>query len=66
MKGRCATRHHLCILLLIRMSLTRGPHSYVHMIIFLPIAAYLANYPFNKESTKEHHEQVVKNVLLPK
>jgi len=36
------------------------------MIIFLPIAAYLANYPFNKESTKEHHEQVVKNVLLPK
>jgi integrase len=27
---------------------------------------YLANYPFNKESTKEHHEQVVKNLLIPK
>jgi hypothetical protein len=27
---------------------------------------YLANYPFNKESTKKHHEQVVKNVLIPK
>ena len=27
---------------------------------------YLANYPFNKESTKEHHEQVLKNLLIPK
>ena len=27
---------------------------------------YLANYPFNKQSTKEHHEQVLKNVLIPK
>jgi integrase len=27
---------------------------------------YLANYPFNKQSTKEHHEQVVTNLLIPK
>ena len=27
---------------------------------------YLDNYPFNKESTKEHHEQVLKNLLIPK
>jgi integrase len=27
---------------------------------------YLANYPFNKQSTKELHEQVVKNLLMPK
>jgi integrase len=27
---------------------------------------YLANYPFNKQSTKKHHEQVVKNLLIPK
>jgi integrase len=27
---------------------------------------YLANYPFNKKSTKEHHEQVVKSLLIPK
>jgi hypothetical protein len=26
---------------------------------------YLANYPFNKQSTKKHHEQVVKNLLMP-
>jgi len=26
---------------------------------------YLANYPFNKQSTKELHEQVVKNLLMP-
>ena len=27
---------------------------------------YLANYPFNKQSTKEHHEQVVRNLLMPR
>ncbi len=27
---------------------------------------YLTNYPFNKQSTKELHEQVVKNLLMPK
>jgi integrase len=27
---------------------------------------YLANYPFNKQSTKELHEQVVKYLLVPK
>lgn len=27
---------------------------------------YLANYPFNKQSTKKHHEQVVKKLLLAK
>ncbi|MFZ3262966.1 MAG: site-specific integrase [Terriglobales bacterium] len=27
---------------------------------------YLANYPFNKQSTKKHHEQIVKNLLIPK
>lgn len=27
---------------------------------------YLANYPFNKQSTKELHEQVVKHLLVPK
>jgi len=27
---------------------------------------YLANYPFNKQSTKELHEQIVTNLLLPK
>lgn len=27
---------------------------------------YLANYPFNKQSTKDHHEQVVRNLLCPK
>jgi integrase len=27
---------------------------------------YLADYPFNKNSTKEHHEQVLKNLLIPK
>jgi integrase len=27
---------------------------------------YLANYPFNKQSTKKHHEQVVKNLLITK
>ena len=27
---------------------------------------YLANYPFNKHSTKKHHEQVVKNLLISK
>lgn len=27
---------------------------------------YLANYPFNKQSTKEHHEQVVRNLLIAK
>jgi integrase len=26
---------------------------------------YLANYPFNKQSTRKHHEQVVKKLLLP-
>jgi integrase len=26
---------------------------------------YLANYPFNKPSTRRHHEQVVKQLLLP-
>lgn len=26
---------------------------------------YLANYPFNKQSTKEHHEQVVRSLILP-
>jgi integrase len=26
---------------------------------------YLANYPFNKPSTKKHHQQVVKKLLLP-
>ena len=26
---------------------------------------YLANYPFNKQSTKLHHEQVVRNLLIP-
>lgn len=26
---------------------------------------YLANYPFNKPSTRKHHEQVVKKLLLP-
>ena len=27
---------------------------------------YLADYPFNKRSTKELHNQIVKNLLLPK
>lgn len=27
---------------------------------------YLARYPFNKESSKELHEQIVRNVLVPK
>ena len=27
---------------------------------------YLANYPFNKQSTKELHEQVVRSLLMPK
>lgn len=27
---------------------------------------YLANYPFNKQSTRDHHQQVVRNVLVPK
>lgn len=27
---------------------------------------YLANYPFNKQSTREHHVQVVKNLLISK
>jgi integrase len=27
---------------------------------------YLANYPFNKQSTKKHHKQVVKNLLITK
>jgi len=27
---------------------------------------YLANYPFNKRSTQEHHEQVLRNLLVPK
>ena len=27
---------------------------------------YLANYPFNKQSTKDHHEQVVRSLLIPK
>jgi hypothetical protein len=27
---------------------------------------YLANYPFNKQSTKELHEQVMKSLLMPK
>jgi integrase len=27
---------------------------------------YLAQYPFSKESTKEHHEQVVRNLLMPR
>jgi integrase len=27
---------------------------------------YLANYPFNKRSTRGHHEQVVRNLLIPK
>jgi integrase len=37
------------------------------LVLFGELAEkYLANYPFNKQSTKGLHEQVVRHVLLPK
>jgi hypothetical protein len=36
------------------------------LVLFGELAEkYLANYPFNKQSTKDLHEQVVRHVLLP-